>query len=396
MQPRSLHGRTGTKGHGPVRWRMSSSFSCPSRWRHFSTARSEWMCLQRVGGVDAEMLFGLGKRLGDSVQHGGRADSGQGLGTLLVEQVAAVFSEFGDNQRNRGLQVGLPSQPHHQRFQPLHGVVVVVLNLLRQEGTDLLFAFLAVASQGLHDAVGVAEVDFVGVLLVLAFLAELFQLPPAGGLIPGEHPQPFGERRYAGRGGSGGPPGWRIPWAEAGRGRLPPGPSTSCKRSSRTWSVASSFSSSMTQAMVSSVCGKSPGRPDQPVGVVLPAVSLHGLDDQRHEGGVGEKTTWRSNMPPDPEVQCQGWRMASLILSSGYRTAADPSVRVSGKTGGACHNRGNLSWGRWPPADLDPERASRDQFWPIDCVLRGSLYLIDTRLAGESRLTGPAFFGSDV
>ena len=89
VRPRFLPGRTGTRGHGPVPLRMPSSFSCASRLEALFHGQIGMDVFQRAGGVEAKMLFGSGECLGNGVQHGGRADSGQGLGTLLVEKVAA-------------------------------------------------------------------------------------------------------------------------------------------------------------------------------------------------------------------------------------------------------------------------------------------------------------------
>ena len=44
------------------------------------------------------------------------------------------------------------------------------------------------------------------------------------------------------------------------------------------------------------------GCPDQPIGVVPPAVSLHGLDDQRHEGRVGGKRLGEVAHRPIPNL----------------------------------------------------------------------------------------------
>jgi hypothetical protein len=50
--------------------------------------------------------------------------------------------------------------------------VGVSRHLLPKKGTDLLLGLLAVTSQGLHDPVGVGEVDLADVLLVFGFFAE--------------------------------------------------------------------------------------------------------------------------------------------------------------------------------------------------------------------------------
>ena len=65
---------------------------------------------QRPGGVDAKMARSCGVSLGNRFQHSGRADSGQCLGAFLVEKVAAILKELGDEQGNSRFQTE-PVQP---------------------------------------------------------------------------------------------------------------------------------------------------------------------------------------------------------------------------------------------------------------------------------------------
>ena len=152
------------------------------------------MCSRGFSGVDAKMLFGGGECLGDGVQHGGRANSGQGFGTFLIEQIAAILKEFGNEQVESWIPGGL-ARPIARPVAPATSWDDGCSHprLTASQSRTFGFAFLAVASKGLYDPVGIAQVDFVGVLLVLALLAKLLQLLPAGGLIPGEHSQPVGE-----------------------------------------------------------------------------------------------------------------------------------------------------------------------------------------------------------
>ena len=47
---------------------------------------------------------------------------------------------------NGGMEMRLAGQPHGQRFQPLHGVVAVVLDRFAQQAKNLRFAFVAITS----------------------------------------------------------------------------------------------------------------------------------------------------------------------------------------------------------------------------------------------------------
>ena len=63
---------------------------------------------ERCGGIEAEMAFAAGKRLGDRFEHRRRADPRKGCGTLVVKQVSRLV-HFGDQQRDGRLQMASPA-----------------------------------------------------------------------------------------------------------------------------------------------------------------------------------------------------------------------------------------------------------------------------------------------
>jgi hypothetical protein len=51
--------------------------------------------------------------------------------------------------------------------------MAVIVEFNGQQFTDLDLALVAITSKGFHDPIGISQVDFIRVLLVLAFLAKL-------------------------------------------------------------------------------------------------------------------------------------------------------------------------------------------------------------------------------
>ena len=133
---------------------------------------------------------------GKLVAHDGNnffaADLGQGE-HALVGQEAVGMAEVADEQRNGCLQSHLARQFRHQRLQPFAGIVAKVMNLLGKKGHDLLLVLVRLTSEGLNDPKGMAQIEFLNVVLVLVGLAILPQRLPARLGVPSEHFEPFTE-----------------------------------------------------------------------------------------------------------------------------------------------------------------------------------------------------------
>src|SRR6266542_1704744 len=166
-------------------------FAC-QKLQHSLNGQIQVNLAQEFTGVETEISGGTRKR----VTHGGNnffaADLCEGE-QALVGQEAKRMAQVADEHRHGCLQPHLSRQFRHQRLQPFAGIVAKVMNLLGKEGHDLPLILVCLTSERLNDPKGMAQIEFLDVVLVPVGLAILPQRLPELFGVPSEQFEPFTE-----------------------------------------------------------------------------------------------------------------------------------------------------------------------------------------------------------
>src|SRR5262245_3264432 len=238
------------------------------------------------------------------------------------------MTEVADERPDPCLEPHRPRQVRQQRLQPLAGIVAKVLNLLGKQGHDLPLVLVRLPSEGLNDPQGVAQAEFLDVVLVPVGLAILPQLLPALLGVPSEHFEPFTE----------GQPLFRIEVRSVDnlRGMLSDQPDVGVAEQSGQVEVIEMLLL-WPSLKITPQLGNDPAdslfRLRKGVEEMSerkgfrPAISLDGLDRQRHEGvaGAGRTVEIADRRVPNIGVGMQDGFLA-LVFGVWHRCLAFPCL----------------------------------------------------------------------